>query len=126
MIDGIDDQIESLQHELTDERLTLWRSYEAVGIHLSIAQREGKKTGAGKLDFFFIGKRDDDVPINGQSERLDDVLRQERHDASCVNKGVDVDATNPIAVQMAGLSEYTVTLVLENDPRADFSHRRLA
>ena len=44
--DGVDDQIEPCENELTEPRLTSRRSHQAVGIHLSIPERKG--TGDGR------------------------------------------------------------------------------
>ena len=120
--DGVDDQIEPFENELTEQRLTTRRSHQAVSIHLSISERKGQQTGAWQLDLFLVGERDDDLAVEWQSQRLDDVLRQQRHDGSRVDESVELHATDPGAVQVARFGEDTVALILENQPCADFAH----
>ena len=123
--DGVNDQIEPFEYELTEQRLTSRRSHEAVGIHLSIPKRKGQETGAREFDRFLGGERDDDLAVERQSQRLDDILRQKRHDGARIDESVELHATNPSAVQVARVGEDAVALILENQPGAYFTHRRL-
>ena len=124
MFNGVDDQIEPFENELTEQRLTPGRSHQAVGIHLSIPKRKGQEAGARELTGFLVGERDGDGAVERQSQRLDDISRQKRHDAR-VGESIDLHATNPGAVQVARVGEDAVALMLENQPGADFTHSRL-
>lgn len=125
VFDGVDDQIEPFENELTEQRLTSRRSHQAVGIHLSISERQRQEPGARELDSLLVGERDDDLAVEQQPQCFYDVLRQKRHDGAGVDESIELDATNPSAVQVARFGEDAVALILENQPGVDFPHRRL-
>jgi hypothetical protein len=89
---------------------------------LPVREREGEEARSRKLDSFFIRERDDHAAIHGQTELLDDIAREKRHDSARVNQRFQFQAPDAATLQVAGIGENKVALVFENYSCANFSH----
>ena len=120
VVRAVRDQVESLEHDLTDQRLALCRSDDTVGHHCPVADLHGHGTGYRPLVLPFVGVGHDGRSLLVQPEAFDNFLREHQAHGSGVYHAVDARASDVGLLPLASVGDDAVARVLQGGRIPDF------
>jgi hypothetical protein len=119
---AINQQVERFQNNLSEQWLATRRTDDAIGIEFPIAHANGDDTRNRSLLLALVSISDDCLPLQPQSQRLNQILRQEHQDGTRVNKHATLLETDLCDGELSFDCQLAVERILKFDLDSNFAH----